>query len=97
MNRILDLCSHLGESLKGNGIENFAFPMREVDSILELYKTNRVLVLGGDIYIKNSSEDFAPFYGNWFYEGDNVEDSIIEAKDYLRMFKGKDLYVCFVA
>ncbi|WP_182407611.1 Imm40 family immunity protein [Psychrobacter sp. GP33] len=97
MNRILDLCSHLGESLRGNGIENFAFPMREVDSILELYKTNRVLILGGDIYIKNLSENFVPFYENWFYEGNNVEDSIIKAQDYIRMFKGKDLYVCFVA
>ena len=97
MNRILDLCSHLGESLRGNGIDNFAFPMREVDSILELYKTNRVLILGGDIYIKTSCKNFAPFYANWFYEGNDIEDSIIKAKDYLRIFKGKDLYVWFVA
>lgn len=92
MNRILDLCSHLGESLRGNGIENFAFPIHEVDSVLEVYRTNRVLILGGDIYIKNSSENFAPFY-----EGSSAEDSIIKAQDYLRIFKGKDLYVCFVA
>ena len=97
MNRILDLCSHLGESLRGNGIEFFAFPIHEVDSVLEVYRTNRVLILGGDIYIKNSSENFASFYENWFYEGSSVEDSIIKAQDYLRMFKGKDLYVCFVA
>ena len=71
--------------------------MREVDNILELYKNNRVLILGGDIYIKNSCKNFAPFYENWFYEGNNFENSIIKAKDYLRMFKGKDLYVCFVA
>ena len=97
MNRILDLCSHLGESLRGNGIENFAFPIHEVDSVLEVYRTNRVLILGGDIYIKNSSENFAPFYENWFYEGNSVENSIIKAQEYLRIFKGKDLYVCFVA
>ena len=64
--------------------------MREIDDISEVYKTNRVLILGSNIYIKNLSENFAPFYANYFYEGNNIEISIIKTKDYIRMFKGKD-------
>ena len=96
MNPILELYSRLGESLKSMGIEESVLPMSAANSALDIYEANNNLVLGGDIYIKKSSGSFELLYANWFYEGDNIEDSINKARGYLKQFNGKDLYVSFV-
>lgn len=96
MNQILEFYSRLGESLKNNGINEKALPISETNTILDIYLSNHFLVLGGDIYVKKINGSFELFYADWFYEGDNIEDSITKAKKYLRQFSRKDLYVSFV-
>ncbi|MER2163091.1 hypothetical protein [Psychrobacter alimentarius] len=96
MNQILKFYSLLGESLKNNGIDEKALPISEANRILDLYLSNNILVLGGDLYVKKMDKGFELFYADWFYEGDSVEDGINKAKSYLEQFGGKDLYVSFV-
>ena len=96
MNQILEFYSLLGESLKNNGIDEKALPISEANTMLDLYLSNNVLVLGGDLYVKKMDKGFELFYADWFYEGDSVEDSINKAKSYLEQFGRKDLYVSFV-
>lgn len=96
MNYILELYSRSGESLTDIGIDESVLPINTVDKVLELYKSSKILVLGGDIYIKKTDGRFELFYADWFYEGNNIEESITKAKNYLRQFKKKDLYVSFV-
>ncbi len=96
MRQILEFYSRSAESLKNNGIDEKALPIGEANAILQLFRSNNVLVLGGDVYVKKMDGSFELFYADWFYEGVDVEDSITKAKNYLRQFGRKDLYVSFV-
>lgn len=96
MGQILEFYSSLGESLENNGIDEKVLPINEANTMLALYLSNNVLVLGGDLYVKKLEKGFELFYAYWFYEGDNVKDSITKAKNYSRQFGRKDLYISFV-
>lgn len=85
-----------GESLEDLGISEFAFPIEKTNSLLEYFRAKNYLILGGDLYIKKSTKRFELFYADWYYEGKNVEGSIIKASTYLSQFSQKDIYVTFV-
>ncbi len=95
LNQISELYLSLGESLENNGIEGFALPISKANLILKICEANRILVLGGDIYIKKPHGDFDYFYADWFYEGNSIEESTLKAHNYLEQFEREDLYVSF--
>ncbi|MBG9184018.1 hypothetical protein HNT85_10715, partial [Neisseria meningitidis] len=71
LNEIFEIYSRQGESLIGIGIRKAALPVPIAIDILNLFINERILVLGGDIYIKKDNY-FYQTYDNWYYEGSNL-------------------------
>lgn len=81
LNEIFEIYSRQGESLTGIGIREAALPVPAAIDILNLFINERILVLGGDIYIKKDNY-FYQIYNNWYYEGSNLFNSIDKAMHY---------------
>lgn len=81
LNEIFEIYSRQGESLTGIGIREAALPVPAAIDILNLFINERILVLGGDIYIKKDNY-FYQIYDNWYYEGSNLFNSIDKAMHY---------------
>ncbi|MBR7235347.1 Imm40 family immunity protein, partial [Neisseria meningitidis] len=81
LNEIFEIYSRQGESLIGIGIREAALPVPIAIDILNLFINERILVLGGDIYIKKDNY-FYQTYDNWYYEGSNLFNSIDKAMHY---------------
>lgn len=96
LGQILELYSRCGESLIDNGLKEAVLPISEAYFACDLFMQNHLIVLGGDLYAKNSSGGFDCFYADWFYSGVSSIDSIQEARTYLAQFEDKRLYVSFV-
>lgn len=96
LGQILELYSRCGESLIGNGLKEAVLPISDAYFACDLFMQNHLIVLGGDLYIKNTTGGFDCFYANWFYSGVSSMASIQEARAYLTQFKGRKLYVSFV-
>ncbi|ENX0011062.1 hypothetical protein F9T62_002087 [Neisseria gonorrhoeae] len=95
LNEIFEIYSRQGESLIGIGIREAALPAPTAIDILNLFINERILVLGGDIYIKKDNY-FYQTYDNWYYEGSNLFNSINKAMHYLSQIKLENAYVSFV-
>lgn len=96
LSQILELYSRRGESLKKIGIDEAVLPICEINNALNLFMQNEILILGGDLYIKSDSDNFENLYADWFYEGVNYSESILDAKNYLSRFEDGNIYVSFV-
>lgn len=81
LNEIFEIYSRQGESLTGIGIREAALPVPAAIDILNLFINERILVLGGDIYIKKDNY-FYQIYDNWYYKGSNLFNSIDKAMHY---------------
>ena len=95
LNEIFEIYSRQGESLIGIGIREAALPVPAAIDILNLFINERILVLGGDIYVKKDNY-FYQTYDNWYYEGSNLFNSIDKAMQYLSQIKLENAYVSFV-
>lgn len=94
--QIFELYARCGTSLKDNGINEAVLPVNESEYALELFLKSGLLILGGDVYEKNSSGNITYAYASWFYDGINVLSSVEEARNYLNQFSDTNLLVSFV-
>lgn len=96
LNEIFEIYSRQGESLIGIGIREAALPVPAAIDILNLFINERILVLGGEIFISKKDNYFYQIYDNWYYEGSNLFNSIDKAMHYLSQIKLENAYVSFV-
>lgn len=66
----------------------FGFLYKDIFSVIESYREERIPILGGDIYRKKNS-NYIPTYDNWFFDkrytkNDYLTESINHAVEYLR-------------
>lgn len=94
--QIFELYARCGNSLKDNGINEAALPLNGVEYALELFLKSGLLILGGDVYEKDSSGNITYAYASWSYDGTNVLNSVEEARNYLNQFSDTKLLVSFV-
>ncbi len=96
LSHVFELYSSKGESLIDIGINEAVLPIEYIKKALDLFFENNLLVLGGDLYIKNSLGCFENFYADWFYDGSDCFESVEKAKGYLDRFKSERVYVSFI-
>jgi len=96
VSKILELYARLGRSLNENGLCEAALPVSEANIALKLFRQQRWRVLGGDVYRLTDEGRFEPTYENWFYEGKDVEESVIAARDFIDGLAGRAVYIVFV-
>lgn len=96
MNNLLELYARCGKTLLDIGINEAALPISKIDEAINLFNKNNLLILGGDIYKKGSKGGFEFIYANWSYDSNDIQESILVARDYLEKFKEQDFYVVFV-
>lgn len=92
--KIIDFYAKYGHSLKGVGISGSVIQLALVPKFFVVCQKEQLLVLGGDVYIKRHK--FITTNDNWYYEGDNVLESIETARRYLNRLTENGLYICFV-
>lgn len=97
MNReILDFYNSYGLSLDNIGINEKVIPLNLFNNFLNICIRNKILILGGDLYIKIDEAGFEPTYDNWYYDGLSYVQSVEIAKLYLIKIKGENLYISFI-
>lgn len=79
------------------GLKEAALYLSEAGQALDLFAGQKWLVLGGDVYRATSDgRSLEPTYDNWFYEGNNVDEGISAARDFLHSLRDRSLFVVFV-
>lgn len=96
MTQLLNLYAQYGESLSDFGISEAVLPISETFNVLELFAENNLIVLGGDLYLKNADQTFESNYIDWFYEGSSSTESIKIAREFLSKYIHTQLYVSFI-
>ncbi|MFC0821253.1 Imm40 family immunity protein [Moraxella marmotae] len=93
LNSLLDFYAQNGVSLSEQGLKESVIQINRIDELLNLCSDLGLVILGGDMYRKTDKE-FLPTYDNWYYDGDDMHQSIIEARQYIGDFREKDgIYV----
>lgn len=96
INQITEIYARSGKSLINQGIKEGVLPISEVDNFLSILGKSKFIILGGDIY-KKTPVNFEHTYENWFYNGQDSEESIIIAKEYLsRFLEDENLFISFI-
>lgn len=93
---ILDFYMKFGYSLENKGINESIIPFSLTEEFFELCKKEKILILGGDIYEKIQDNEFLATYDNWYYDGSNSIESILEAQIYLNKLRKENLYISFI-
>lgn len=96
MNQILELYARCGRSLINSGVKEAVLPISETENAINLFRDNKLIVLGGDLYKNTLENHFESIYADWFYNGNNIYDSADEAKQYLANFQNQDVFVSFI-
>ncbi|SIO68103.1 Immunity protein 40 [Paraburkholderia phenazinium] len=97
ISRILELYARSGRSLEDMGLKEAALDLSEAGQALDLFAGQKWLLLGGDVYRATSDgRSLEPTYDNWFYEGNNVDEGISAARDFLHSLRDRSLFVVFV-
>ncbi|WP_392562370.1 Imm40 family immunity protein [Orbus sturtevantii] len=96
INQIFELYARCGNSLKSIGINEAVLPINEIEYALELFLKTNLLILGGDIYEKDTSGNIVYAYASWSYDGTSVLSGIEESRSYLNQFTDNKLLVSFV-
>lgn len=95
LSAILDIYTRDGFSLKENGLNEAVIPIKSALTLLPLFLNFKILILGGDLYEKDSNGSFINAYSDWYYEGESYIESITVANNYL-IECNDNLYVSFV-
>lgn len=94
MNKILKI----GTSLLELGVNELAFPLEKYEEIISYYLQSKIIILGGDILIRNKNS-FKFTYESWYYNPnknipheENLVKSYTQAEEYLKKFPNKNVY-----
>jgi hypothetical protein len=96
VSKILELYACSGRSLIENGLNEAALPLAIAETALDLFVSERWRVLGGDVYQLTEDDRFESTYEDWFYEGENVSESIEVARDFISNLGSRPVYIVFV-
>ncbi len=94
--KLLEFYARRGQSLCGFGINEAVLPLESSEVALLIFSELGLCILGGDIYKRLDEDSFNPTYENWYFEGNDVDESISKARTYLGNLTGEQLYVSFI-
>ena len=93
---ILELYARVGRSLQGNGLKEAALPAADGEAALRLFAYEKWRVLGGDVYKLTARNELEPTYENWAYQGEDIDESIEVASDFVRGLVSRPVFIVFV-
>jgi len=96
VSKILELHSRNGRSLVEIGLNEAALPLAAAKAALDLFALERWCVLGGDVYQFTEDDRFESIYEDWFYEGENVDESVDVARNFISSLGFRPVYIVFV-
>lgn len=94
--RIFELYARCGHSLMDYGLNEAALPVTFAVEAIELFSEGEWTILGGDIYSRSIDKSFESTYENWFYSGNDWQESVSLATAFVNGLFGRDVYVVFV-
>lgn len=78
------------------GVNDYVWHHSDTIDILNFCKEHNLVILGGDV-IKFENQKYFFESSSWYYHGNNSEDSINKAKQFLSSFPADDnTYISFV-
>ena len=94
--QLFELYAKDGVSLSDQGINEAVLPINLTSKVLGLFKENKILVLGGDLYKKKNDGIMQYIEIDWFYSGNDYIESIENAKDFLAEYDNTDYFVSYI-
>jgi hypothetical protein len=94
--KILELYAREGRSLIDNGLNEAVLPLAAAETALALFAKQRWRVLGGDVYQLTEGDRFESTYEDWFYEGDDADESVAVARNFINGLGTRPVYIVFV-
>lgn len=94
--RIFEIYARYGHSLIDHGLNEAALPINAAVEAIGLFSGGGWKILGGDVYSRSTDKSFESTYENWFYSGDDWQESINLARAFVDGLVGRDVYVVFV-
>ncbi|WP_422135470.1 Imm40 family immunity protein [Endozoicomonas sp. ALD040] len=90
MNNLKSIVAADGVDLSGIGINGYAFKADIALKLIELFREESTVILGGDVLKIVDLNKYDLTYDNWSYEGSNVFESCKEAESYIKNYKYKN-------
>ena len=96
MNELLHLYINNGISLFSKGENTVIIPKYIALKVLDIIKNLNIIILGGDVYMKNHENIFLHTYDSWHYDSHSSLESVEKSRNYLLLLNDENLYVSFV-